>query len=79
MRDIPILVLLSFPPPNYVDPDTQGTSLIVVNGVFAGLVFTCVVLRLYTRIFLKRWMGSDDYAIIFAAVSLEAYLSMAQS
>ena len=68
MRDIPILVLLSFPTPNYVDPETQGRSLIIVNSVLAGLVFIAVALRVYTRVYLKRWFGSDDYAIVFATV-----------
>ena len=68
MRDIPIEVLLSFPAPNYVNPETQGTSLIIVNAVLAALVLLAVILRLYTRIYIKRWVGSDDYAIIFATV-----------
>jgi hypothetical protein len=69
MRNIPITVLLSFPAPNYTDPQTQGKSLIVVNAVFAGLVVAVVLLRLYTRIFLKRWVGIDDFWITVALVS----------
>jgi hypothetical protein len=68
MRDIPFEILLTFPRPNYENPETQGRSLIIVNSVLAGLVFTAVVLRCYTRLYLKRWFGSDDYAIVFATV-----------
>lgn len=70
MRDVPIAVLLSFPTPNYVNPQTQGTSLIVVNAIFAGLVTTAVALRLYTRLFIKQWLGLDDIYITIAWVRL---------
>lgn len=68
MRDIPFSVLTSFPFPNYINPETQGKSLIIVNSVLAALVFLVVVLRCYTRIYLKRWFGSDDYTIVVATV-----------
>jgi hypothetical protein len=68
MRDIPLSVLLTFPRPNYVDPETQGMSLILVNAIMAGLVLFAVLMRMYTRIWLTRWVGADDYAIIFATV-----------
>jgi hypothetical protein len=68
MRNIPLSVLLTFPQPNYVDPKTQGMSLVLVNAIMAGLVLFAVLLRMYTRIWLKRWVGADDYAIILATV-----------
>jgi hypothetical protein len=68
MRDIPITVLLSFPVPNYTNPDTRGPALLIVNGVFIAIVIAVVLLRLYTRIFIKRWVGSDDIFIVIATV-----------
>ena len=69
VRHIPVSVLLSFPAPNYVDPVTRGPSLVVVNAIFIALVTVIVLARLYTRIFIKRWFGSDDVFIILAFVS----------
>lgn len=68
MRQIPIDKLLSFPIPNYKDPETQGSALLTVNAVFLALVTTFVVLRIYTRVYLKRWFGLDDVFIIIAYV-----------
>lgn len=75
MRDIPIAVLLSFPRPNYVDLQTQGMSLVLVNAVMAGLVLFAVVLRMYTRVWMKRWVGTDDYAIVLATVCSKSDMS----
>lgn len=63
MRDIPLEVVLSFPLPNYTHPQTRGEALIIVNAIFISLVVIAVSLRFYTRIFIKRWLGSDDYLI----------------
>jgi hypothetical protein len=66
VRAIPIDVLLSFPNPNYTDPVTHGASLVIVNCVFISLVTIFVALRLYTRLYLKRWFGIDDWCIILS-------------
>lgn len=63
MRDIPFDVVFSWPVPNYTHPTTRGEALIAVNAVFISLVVIAVILRFYTRIFIKRWLGSDDYFI----------------
>jgi hypothetical protein len=68
MRDIPPEVILSWPTPNYENPVTRGHALVVVNAIFIALVVIVVVLRLYTRIFIKRWFGSDDIFILLALV-----------
>ncbi|MBE7182582.1 MAG: hypothetical protein INR71_15485 [Terriglobus roseus] len=66
IKQIPLSVLLSFPPPNYEDPETHGDGLVIVNSIFIALVTICVALRLYTRLFIKRWFGIDDWFIILA-------------
>lgn len=68
MREIPISALLSFPTPNYIDPVTRGPALVIVNGIFIGTVIVIVCLRIYARIFIKRWLGADDVFIVIAAV-----------
>ncbi|KAF2738484.1 hypothetical protein EJ04DRAFT_549959 [Polyplosphaeria fusca] len=69
MRAIPIEVILSWPAPNYTDPVTRGNALIIVNAIFISLVIIVVTLRLYTRMFIKRWFGSDDICIILALIT----------
>lgn len=69
MRAVPLDVLLSFPVPNYVDPPTRGPALAVVNIIFIALVVAAVSLRVYTRLFVNRWFGSDDIFIVLALVS----------
>lgn len=69
MKLPPKSVLKSWPKPNYVNPETRGNSLLVFNSVFLALVTICLVLRLYTRLVVKRWLGWDDFFITCAYVS----------
>lgn len=68
VRFIPADVLLSFPIPNYDNPQTQGSALLIVNIIFIFLVTLFVGLRLYTRARLKRWFGADDALLILAYI-----------
>jgi hypothetical protein len=68
MKLPPPEVLMSYPPPNYVNPTTRGPTLVIVNGVFLGIATLAVLLRLYTRLFVKRWFGWDDVFICCAYV-----------
>ncbi|EON62658.1 hypothetical protein W97_01882 [Coniosporium apollinis CBS 100218] len=69
MRTSDIDVLLSFPLPNYDNPQTRGPALVIVNSTFISFVVIAVALRVYTRLYIKRWFGSDDYLICAALVS----------
>lgn len=69
MRDIPIEVLAHFPLPNYNNPKTRGPALLYINGILIGITVVFVFLRVYTRVFIKRWMGADDWLILIATVS----------
>ncbi|KAF2823494.1 hypothetical protein CC86DRAFT_298489 [Ophiobolus disseminans] len=64
----PIEVLQSWPTPDYENPQTRGNGLVVINSVFIGLAFITVGLRLYTRIWIKRWFGIDDIFTILASI-----------
>lgn len=65
---IPVDILLSWPTPNYVDPVTRGPALYIVNGLFFAITLACVALRLYTRIWIRKYFGLDDLFICIAMV-----------
>lgn len=62
-------VLLSWPQPDYVHPESHGQALLVVNLIFITLVTLAVAGRLYARIVIKQWFGADDSMIVLAFVS----------
>jgi hypothetical protein len=68
MRLPPADVLIKWPIPNYVNPETRGNALVIVNYIFISIAVITVLLRLYTRTFIKRWFGLDDIFIIVALV-----------
>lgn len=78
MREIPLDVFLSFPLPNYKNPPTRGPALTIVNAILIALVIIAVLLRLYTRLFIKRWFGSDDVFIVFALVRPLCFVASAR-
>jgi hypothetical protein len=69
MQIPPIAVILSWPAPNYSSPITRGNTLLVLLLVFSLLVLASVLLRFYSRLFVKRWYGYDDAFIGIALVS----------
>ncbi|KAH6878515.1 hypothetical protein BKA58DRAFT_96979 [Alternaria rosae] len=62
----PVDVLLSWPTPNYIDPETRGPALLIVNSILIALTVLTVAARLYTRLVIKRWFGIDDVFILIA-------------
>ena len=68
MRNIPVSVMITWPRPNYVDPETRGNSIIYVLSPFLFVSATTVGLRLYTRTVVNRWFGWDDVLIILGLV-----------
>ena len=70
MKLPPLSVMLHWPTPNYIDPETQGPSLIIVNSVFMTLVVLAVAARFYSRVFIRKLVGVDDIMMVFAFVSL---------
>lgn len=76
----PLSIILSWPAPNYTNPQTRGDALLIVMIIFSILVFLAVTGRLYTRIFVKKWFGWDDAMIVLAfifAISLNAVVLLA--
>ncbi|OQD79502.1 hypothetical protein PENANT_c049G00090 [Penicillium antarcticum] len=61
----------AMPPPagqtsNFVDPPYIGTKFLVVNCVFLPLAAVALFVRTWTRLFIVRSFGSDDYLMIIA-------------
>jgi hypothetical protein len=76
VRIIPLSVLETWPTPNYTNPETRGSTLVIVNAVFIALTIFVVFARLYTRCFINRWFGVDDIFIVLALVSLQFLRSL---
>ena len=64
----PTSQLRQWPTPNYIDPEERGPELVVVNSVFLAFATIFIALRLYTRIFVKKWFGLDDILIALGYV-----------
>jgi len=74
MRVPPDEVVLGWPTPNYVDPEERGPALYVVAGLCSFLATLAVGLRLYTRVFIRRWFGYDDVCIALSFVRVQSFL-----
>lgn len=48
----------------------RGREALVVSAIFTSLSTILTAIRIYTRAFLVRQMGSDDWTIIVSLVSL---------
>jgi hypothetical protein len=65
----PLEVIESWPAPNYVDPETRGQSVLVVNITLLGLCLIALAARLWSRLVILRAPGLDDLLITIAIVS----------
>lgn len=61
-------MILSWPTPNYVDPETRGPALYALSIVLVILGTIIVSIRTYTRLRITRAFGLDDGLIIIAFV-----------
>ena len=68
MRFPPPEVLKTWPKPNYVNPDTRGPALIIVELTLLPIAIICVALRLWIRIgwLHKGWW--DDWLMVVAVI-----------
>jgi len=57
-------VILSWPRPNYVNPQTRGPGLIYICIIFSALGTAIVTARLYSRLFITQAPGIDDLLIV---------------
>jgi hypothetical protein len=70
MLSIPLEVMLHWPVPNWQNPETRSNlQLYFASSIFLALSIGCVLVRLYSRIFVRRYFGLDDVFIVLAFVS----------
>ena len=68
----------SGPPPTqeYLD-ESNVAAILSLSGTFAVAALIVVILRLYVRIFMLRFVGLDDWTMILAALmALGTYICM---
>ncbi|KAI4708374.1 hypothetical protein J4E89_006998 [Alternaria sp. Ai002NY15] len=68
MRSPPPEVLATWPKPNYVDPVTRGSGLMIVELTLLPIAMIVVFLRLWVRIAWLKKSWYDDYLMIVAMV-----------
>ena len=68
MRLPPPDVVATWPAPNYINPETRGPALIIVELIMLPLATICLALRLYVRFKLLNTSHWDDWMMVGAAV-----------
>ncbi|KAK1707760.1 uncharacterized protein BDZ83DRAFT_724513 [Colletotrichum acutatum] len=61
-------VVKSWPPPNQVDPESKGPSLLIIESISLSIALICILLRLYVRTFMMRKSWWDDWLKVGAAI-----------
>ena len=56
--------------PNYVDPQSIGSQVVIPTIVLGILAVFFVLLRVYTKVFISKALRWDDYFSVGAAVRL---------
>lgn len=60
----------SWPPPNYIDPETRQPLAMAICIPMSVLVTTFISFRFYSRTVIIHTLGLDDWIMLLAAVSL---------
>lgn len=68
MRSAPPEVLKTWPKPNYVNPVTRGSTLMIVELTLLPIAMIIVFLRMWVRIGWLHKSWYDDYLMILAMV-----------
>lgn len=64
----PVKVLLTWPTPNYVNPDVRGPELLIITYVFFPLAVLMVAVRVFTRLHVSNAFGVDDVFLLIAII-----------
>ncbi|KAI1956084.1 hypothetical protein LOZ12_000124 [Ophidiomyces ophidiicola] len=76
MRNPPPAVVSSWPKPNYVNPERQGPSSIIVGAIFLSISFLVVGLRMFVRLHMKKTAGWDDWLMLVNLPLLACHTSV---
>jgi hypothetical protein len=63
-------ILLSWPLPNYVNPEERGWEAPIVLLLFMGITFLIFIARVWARLVISKNAGLDDILISFAMLPL---------
>ncbi|QSZ35475.1 hypothetical protein DSL72_008345 [Monilinia vaccinii-corymbosi] len=73
----PIETLAAWPMPNYVDPETRGKGVVIVNAILFPVALGVLLIRFYTRLHISKSFGLDDWLIIAAMVPATTFAMLA--
>ena len=65
----PLSVLESWPPRNTVNPASRGNAHVIIQLIFMPILLVFLAIRLYTRYYISKYIGLDDYLILAGLVS----------
>jgi hypothetical protein len=68
MLFVPFPVIVTWPVPNYINPERRPKEILVASFLFLFLATSIVGLRVWTRVTIRRFVGADDFLVIFAWV-----------
>jgi hypothetical protein len=68
MRSPPPEVLATWPKPNYLNPVTRGSTLMIVELTLLPIAMVVVFLRMWVRIGWLKRAGIDDWSMVLALV-----------
>ncbi|ORY11708.1 hypothetical protein BCR34DRAFT_513451 [Clohesyomyces aquaticus] len=66
----PLEVVLSWPAPNYINPETRGKGVLIVACIFGPLSTALLLARLWARIRIQRNTGLDDWLMVLALLPI---------
>lgn len=61
-------VILEWPKPNYIDPETKGNELLVVTIISTILSVATIITRIWVRVGYQRQFGADDMMLVLCIV-----------
>jgi hypothetical protein len=64
----PLEVILNWPKPNYVDPETRSNTMLLVACICGPITIGLMLARLWVRIIHQRTAGWDDWLMLAATV-----------
>ncbi|KAK4446895.1 hypothetical protein QBC34DRAFT_304216 [Podospora aff. communis PSN243] len=67
-RTPPPEVRATWPPPNFVDPETRGPALLIVELIVLPISLLVLLLRMYVRCIVLKNSGWDDWLMVAASV-----------
>jgi hypothetical protein len=54
--------------PNLINPPNAGNYIIIANSILMAIMIIFVALRFYVVFKIKRRIGADDWAVVFALI-----------